>query len=81
MQVKCPYSTEYRVETDCGRIYAWSAVDRTSLLRELKQKNIKAVDVKPMSEYESEVKAREEQERLNHELAQAVETEGMKRSA
>jgi len=52
MPAKCPYSTEYRVETLDGRILSWSAVDMDSLFRELHEKKIKAKNVRPFDEHE-----------------------------
>lgn len=80
MQVKCPNSIEYRVEAEGGRIYSWSAVDMDSLFRELTQKNIRAKNVKPLSEYEAEIMAREEQERLMDEHHRQYE-EDVRKSA
>lgn len=71
--------TEFYVVTDCGRTFSWSGHDYDSLIRDLLFRGYKPVYIKPMTEYEAEVMAREEQERLNHELSQAIE--GMKCSA
>lgn len=73
--------TEFYVTTTCGRNFVWSEHDYGSLIRSLHFRGYTPAFIQPYSEYEAEVKAREEQERLNHELTQAVETEGMKRSA
>lgn len=71
---------EYRVVTACGRIFAWSEHDYDSLIRDLHFRGYKPVYIKPMSEYEAEIMAREEQERLTDELFRAVEEE-LKHSA
>ena len=80
MSVKCPYSTEFYVVTECGRTFGWSAVDMESLFRELNQKGYTAVYVKPMDEYEAEVMAREEQERLMDEFRRQFD-EDVRKSA
>lgn len=67
--------TEYRVVTEAGRIFSWSAFDYNDLFRELRRKGHAPIYARPMSEYEAEVIAREEQERLHHELVQAIEEE------
>ncbi len=51
MPAKCPYSTEYRVETLDGRILSWSAVDMDSLFRELHDKKITAKKVLTFDEF------------------------------
>lgn len=72
--------TEFYVVTDCGRTFSWSEHDYDSLIRDLHFRGYKPVYIKPMTEYEAEVMAREEQERLVDELTRAIE-EGMKRIA
>ena len=59
--------TEFYVVTDCGRTFAWSEHDYESLLRDLHYHGYRPVYIKPMSEYEAEVMAREEPERLMDE--------------
>lgn len=73
--------TEFVVLTKCGRRMDRQAFDYQSLIRDLHFNGVMPVFIQPLTEYEAEIRAKEEQERLNHELAQAVETEGMKRSA
>ena len=72
--------TEFYVLTECGRTFAWSAVDYSSLMKELVFKGYRAKEVMPLTEYEAEVLNREEQQRLTDELFRAVEEE-LKHSA
>lgn len=72
--------TEFYVLTECGRTFAWSAVDYSSLMKELVSKGYRAKEVMPLTEYEAEVLNREEQQRLTDELFRAVEEE-LKHSA
>ncbi|WP_145413760.1 hypothetical protein [Paenibacillus xylanexedens] len=65
--------TEYRVVTESGRIFCWSAFDYDHLFRSMRDRGHTPVYAKPMSEYEADIMAREDQERLHHELAQAIE--------
>ncbi|MFD1126598.1 hypothetical protein ACFQ3J_00220 [Paenibacillus provencensis] len=65
--------TEFYVLTECGRTFAWSAVDYSSLMKELVFKGYRAKEVMPLSEYEAEVITSEEQQRLTDELYRAIE--------
>lgn len=73
-------TTDFYVATKCGRTFGWSAVDYSSLIRELHEKNYVPTFIQPMSEYEAEVLSREEQERLTDELHRAIDKE-LKHSA
>ena len=44
--------TEFRVQTECGRLFGWSAIDEESLRREMKEKGYRITDVQPMKEWE-----------------------------
>lgn len=72
--------TEYYVVTECGRTFAWSDTDYASLIRSLHYSGYKAAYIKPLSEYEAEVMAREEQERLIEEWRKEIE-EDVRKSA
>ena len=82
MQVKTAAApqTDYLVLTKCGRRFAWSACDMDSLFRDLQFNNYEATFVKPMSEYEAEIEAKEQQEALMHEFHTELERE-LKESA
>ncbi|UPK42502.1 hypothetical protein [Paenibacillus pabuli] len=67
--------TEYRVVTEDGRIFSWSAFDYNDLFAQLRRRGHAPIYAKPMGEYEAEVMAREDQERLHHELVKAIEEE------
>lgn len=67
--------TEYRVVTTAGRIFSWSAFDFDDLFRRMQARGHTPVYAKPLSEYEAEIADREEQDRLHHELQQAIEEE------
>lgn len=67
--------TEYRVVTEDGRIFSWSAFDYNDLFQQLRLRGHAPIFAKPMSEYEADIMAREDQERLHHELVQAIEEE------
>ncbi|WP_339283734.1 hypothetical protein [Paenibacillus sp. FSL R5-0486] len=67
--------TVYRVVTDAGRVLSWSAFDYNDLFRQLRRRGHDPIYAKPLSEYEAEIADREEQERLHHELQQAIEEE------
>lgn len=64
---------EFYVLTECGRTFAWSAVDYSSLMRELVSKGYRAKEVMPLTEYEAEILTSEEQQRLTDELYRAIE--------
>lgn len=66
---------EYVVVTTASRILSWHANDYNELIRDLHFYGHTPVYIKPMSEYEAEIMARDEQERLTHELMQAIEEE------
>ncbi|OZB90091.1 hypothetical protein CJP46_35530 [Paenibacillus sp. XY044] len=44
--------TEFRVQTECGRLFGWSAIDEESLRREMKEKGYQIIEVQPMKEWE-----------------------------
>jgi len=44
--------TEFMVQTECGRLFGWSATDEESLRREMKEKGYRIIDVQPMKELE-----------------------------
>ncbi|WP_433748317.1 hypothetical protein [Paenibacillus amylolyticus] len=67
--------TEFRVVTAAGRIFGWNAFDYEDLFRSMQARGHTPVYAKPLSEYEAEIANREEQERLHHELQQAIEEE------
>lgn len=67
--------TEYRVVTEAGRVLSWNAFDYNDLFQQLRLRGHSPIYAKPLSEYEAEVMAREEQERLHHELDRAIEEE------
>lgn len=71
---------DYLVQTECGRNFGWSATDMSSLVRDLEYRGYKATFVQTMSEYEAELHAQEEQDRLVDELRKAAGQE-MKRTA
>ncbi|MFD1136770.1 hypothetical protein [Paenibacillus urinalis] len=71
---------EFVVVTKCGRRMDRQAFDYDSLLRDLQYNGLTPVFIQPSAEYEAEIMAKEEQQRLTHELMQAIE-EGMKQSA
>jgi hypothetical protein len=64
---------EYRVVTECGRNFAWSASSLEELFRSLTNRGYFAKHVQLMSEYEAELERQYEQERLVHELIKSVE--------
>lgn len=72
--------TEFVVITACGRRMDRQAFDYESLIRDLHFRGLKPVFIQPLSEYEAEIHAKEEQERLNHELKEEIERE-LKESA
>lgn len=72
--------TEYYVVTECGRTFAWSEHDYESLIRSLHHSGYRATYIKPLSEYEAEVRAQEEQERLMDEHRRQFE-EDVRKSA
>ncbi|KKO51110.1 hypothetical protein [Paenibacillus sp. DMB20] len=72
--------TEYYVVTQCGRTFGWSDTDFDSLIRSLHFSGYTPVYIKPMSEYEAEVMAREEQERLMDEFRRQFD-EDVRKSA
>lgn len=60
---------EYRIETECGRIFSWSATSPESAAYEIKRdKYLTAMIVTPYTEYEAEQSTREAQEEYNYEL-------------
>lgn len=63
---------EYLVLTQCGRRFGWSAPGLDTLFRDMRDRDYTVTYVKPMTEYEAEVTAREEQEELNYELDKAA---------
>jgi hypothetical protein len=65
--------TEYRVQTECGRHFCWSAHDFDDLFRRLTERGYRAAKVELMSEYEAECERQYEQARLERELQEAVE--------
>jgi len=65
--------TEYRVVTECGRNFAWCAVDLEQLFRNLTDRAYRAVKVQLMSEYEAELAHKYGQEELVHELEKEIE--------
>lgn len=65
--------TEYRVLTECGRNFAWSATDMEHLFRSMADRGYFAKHVQLMSEYEAELEAQYQQERLVRELQEAIE--------
>ncbi|MGR6546312.1 hypothetical protein [Paenibacillus tundrae] len=67
--------TEYIVITTASRVLRRPAFDYNDLLRDLYNNGHTPVYIKPASEYEAEIMAREEQERLHHELDRAIEEE------
>lgn len=71
---------EYLVLTKCGRRFAWSSPDMESLFRDLTFRGYEATFVQPMSEYEAEIEAKEQQEDLMHEFRVELERE-LKESA
>ena len=72
--------TEYMVVTQCGRTFSWSDTDYTSLIRSLHFAGYTPVFIQPLTEYEAEVMAREEQERLMDEFRRQFE-EDVRKSA
>lgn len=64
---------EYRVLTECGRNFAWSADSLEDLFRSLSHRSYFAKHVQLMSDYEAELEQQYEQERLVHELNEAIE--------
>jgi hypothetical protein len=46
---------EYRVQTECGRNFAWMAADLEELLRSLSHRGYFAKRVQLMSDYEKEM--------------------------
>jgi hypothetical protein len=72
--------TEYVVETACGRRMDRRAFDYESLIRDLHFNGLTPTFIQPLTEYEADVRNKEEQERLNDEISRAID-EGMKRSA
>lgn len=71
---------EYLVLTKCGRRFGWPAFDLESLFRDLTFKGYESTFVQPMSEYEAEIQAKEQQEDLMHEFRVELERE-LKESA
>lgn len=71
---------EYIVDTKCGRHFSWSAVDYDSLLRDLHYRGYTPTFIKPLTEYESEILAKEAQEDLMHQFRLELERE-LKESA
>jgi len=47
---------EYIVETKCGRRFAWSAPGLDTLFRDMQERKYEVTFVKPMQEYEMELK-------------------------
>lgn len=73
-------TTDYLVLTTCGRRFGWAATSMESLFHELTQKGYKATFVQPMTEYDAEILAKEQQEDLMHEFRTELERE-LKESA
>lgn len=69
MNVKYP---EFRVETECGRNFIWSAIDQESLLRELEWKGYRPILIEPYTEYQAELHTMDEQRKLNHEHEELI---------
>jgi len=63
---------EYLVITKCGRRFGWAALDMNQLFRDLHERGYVATSVQPMTEYEAEIFAREEQEILVGELKESA---------
>lgn len=60
---------EYRIETEDGRIFSWSATSPESAAYEIKRdKYLTAMIVIPYTEYETEQATREAQEEYNYEF-------------
>jgi hypothetical protein len=64
---------EYRVLTECGRNFCWSAESLDDLFRKMSYRGYFAKHVQLMSEYEAECERQYEQARLERELQEAVE--------
>lgn len=64
--------TEYRVLTECGRNFAWAAENFDELFRKMSDRGYFAKRVQLMSEYEAELEAQYQQERLIRELQEAI---------
>lgn len=60
-----PTPIEWRVETECGRIFNWSAVDLENLILRMTEKGYRLTFVMELSEYERMIA--DEQRVLNHE--------------
>jgi len=71
---------DYLVITKCGRRFGWKAFDMDSLFRDLQFRGYVADFVKPMSEYEAVIEAKEQQELETHEFRLELERE-LKESA
>jgi len=72
--------TEYMVITTCGRHFGRHAEDMDVLFRDLHFDGYKAKEVHPMTEYQAEIEAKEQQELEMHEFRIELERE-LKESA
>lgn len=48
-------SIEWRVETECGRLFVWSAPNYDYLLRDLHERGYKPTFIKPYDEFLAEI--------------------------
>lgn len=68
-------TTEFVVVTTEGRILGRHALSYRDLISDLHYDGHTPVYIRTMAEYQADIVALEEQERLHHELQQAIEEE------
>lgn len=75
-----PTDIDWIVDTKCGRHMGWPAANEADLRRTLEYYGYTPTFLQPMTEYEAEILAKEQQEDLMHEFRTEIERE-MKESA